>query len=189
MCDLCDERYFGSYPPSEQFEDEDLQEALNAFPPAVRSWKMPNLQNKTRWTGTDLDDEAKYNLGPVTREQLKDELDHGCYAFYQLLGNRLAIDEAGLTAAELIEQYWNCWRSEFEKDLRQVLPLTPQSALLTHYSQGALVPRNDFMNYTPGLWTVMSYNELQELQQLKLHVEDFIRISSTTSITNWEAQC
>ena len=75
---------------------------------------MP-LDNRARWAATELRPNTALADGPLTREQLKEQLDCGCYATHQLLSSRLAFDEVGQGPAQILEAYWNCWRSNFEK--------------------------------------------------------------------------
>ena len=78
---------------------------------------MPGLDSSTWWAGAVLEEGTASRMGPVSLQELKDALDCGCYANFQLLDDRLAVDEATFHNRDLISTYWNCWRSEFEKGL------------------------------------------------------------------------
>ena len=94
----------------------------------VGNLAMPTVENSTRWTGVVLEEGTTLNVGPLSPPMLKDQLDCGCYAVYQLLGNRLACDEGGFTAGQLVAAYWNCWRRNFEKELLEDILQLPFGA-------------------------------------------------------------
>jgi len=128
---------------------------------------MVTILLSERWVGCTWDETPKAQLGPLPDvKELHNVLDHGCASHFQLLVDKVAIDEENFQSLPLIYSYWNTARSYFEGGLRNECMDKASMKPQLHYNQGSKKMTNEeWEATTPGLWVVLTMKEIEDLTQ------------------------
>ena len=73
---------------------------------------------RQRWAGCRMHRTPEASKGPFSKvEDLQLHLEAGCGSHFQLLSDKLAVDEENFDGRSIMEAYWATARSHFEEDL------------------------------------------------------------------------